>query len=65
MGDYARFVQSPYFALNQQIMNNWFQMGPFMVPSMQSFPPITEQMKNGLCRQLEIYERFKPQPNPS
>ena len=34
MADYARFIQSPYFMLNQQIMNSWLQMNPFMVPNM-------------------------------
>ena len=33
MNDYARFIQSPYFLLNQQLMANWLQMNPFMVPN--------------------------------
>ena len=65
MTDYARFIQSPYFMLNQQLMANSFQMYPFMVPSIPQLTSLAEGMKNGLSRQLEIYERFKPQSVPS
>ena len=65
MNDYARFIQSPYFMLNQQIMSNWLQMNPFMVPNIPQLTSLAQGMKNGLSRQFEIYERFRPQPDPS
>lgn len=52
MNEYAKFIQSPYFALNTQIMNNWYQINPFLKPNWENLTSLAEEMKNGLYRQL-------------
>ncbi len=63
MNDYARLFQSPYLILNQQIMTNLFPMNQFLIPNIPQLSSLVQDMKSGLSRQLEIYEKFRPQPN--